>query len=280
MRPLAPAGGSRFLTKVKKAVQKKKQCKRGLACAFTPGLLKSNNGDDSTREVVLNIYRETLKKCGFITGSNRNRDPSTWKVTLSPTASYEVQLFLDEDMNVKNIHERNLNWLHCTILSKQQEFFGNICHNADIRFEISSTDPVKEGSNLFRTVLPDINGKRILPIKLSHDGRPVLSTVGSKRAKDIVNVVRHIQRLEMFTTGSMDASITYGNFYSGENLVLNRPFCDLSLYFNPEKLQGAISTFVDKEKLEIYVRECFDTALLVGETLESQTAVFAANTKQ
>ena len=273
---LPSCGGTRFDDNVKKVVKKKKQNKKGVASAFTPGLLRLNTRDDSAREILLNIYRETLKKCGFVVGSRGLRNPSTWKIILSPSSSYEVQMSLDDKMNVQSIKERNLHWIHATLISgDKQEFVCNIHQNPDIRLLISTSDVVKEDSDLYRTVLPEINGEHALPIQIGIDGRPVLARVTSKRVKDIVQTVRHVQRLEMFTNGSTDASIVYGDCYFGEKLVLKRPFCELSLYINPEKLQDAISNFVDKEKLEEFTKEFFNTSLLVGDTLACHTAVFA-----
>ena len=79
----------------------------------------------------------------------------------------------------------------------------------------------------------------------------------------------------MFSNGTVDASIVYGDCYFGDKLVLNRPFCELSLYLNPEKRQDAISNYIDRENVEEFTKEFFDTAFYVGESLEAQVVSFS-----
>ena len=274
MVAIKPSGSSKFGEYVKEKVKKIKRNKTGIASSFTPGLLKSNTRDVSARERLLQLYLATLKHCHFnnVEVKSRKHVPSIWRISLSPSSSYEVELALDRDMNLLTVAERSVNWVHGTIISgDKQTFSDNILQNPDIRLKICTTDTVKEESDLYHAVLPMVNGRIVLPIE-QKDGKPILSAVYSRQKKltNIVCMVRHIQTLEMYSDGFVDASIAYGDCYFGEKLVLSRPFCELSLYFNSEKLQDALSNYNDHEKIEEFAKEFFNKALYVGECLENQ----------
>ena len=89
----------------------------------------------------------------------------------------------------------------CVLLGKLQRFNKQIQCNPDTRLQISTNDAVKEDSDLYREVLPLVDGHVVLPIELKKDGSPFIP----KRTKKIVNTVRHVEKCEMFTNGSIDA---------------------------------------------------------------------------
>ena len=269
MVSLKPRCMSRFSEEVKMKRKKQKSSKRGIATAFTPGLLKLNSRNDSSREDLLNIYHQVLTVCGFNIGATRSRRPVTWKVTCTPSNAFEVQLTLDSDMSLVKMEERSLNWVHGTILAGVNQCFNSkdLQCSSDVRMHICTADTVKEDSPLYKDVLPEIKGRRIFPIDVK-DGKPIISPLLAKKSKQLVNAVRHVQTLQMYTNGSIDASIVYGESYFGEKLVLNRPFCELSLYFDSEKLIKCINEYLDEELLKELVVEYFQTSLLIQKTLE------------
>ena len=168
------------------------------------------------------------------------------------------------------IEERPLSWVHGSLLSGGEQIFKEeVLCTCDVRLQIASTEPVKEGTQLHKEVLPVIDGHQILPISIKN-GKPVISPVFAKKAKQIVTSVRRIELVEMFTNGSIDASVTYGDMYSGHDLVLNRPFCELALYFNAEKLSSCIREYVDEERLREVVSELFKTSITFQRILEEE----------
>ncbi|XP_057311884.1 uncharacterized protein LOC130649592 [Hydractinia symbiolongicarpus] len=267
MRKLPPLRG-RFSEKVGRKFAKQKNVRRGIAGVFTPGLLKENSRDDSARQQLLVVYGSVLQECGFVEGSSRTRQPAQWKVTLSPSSSYEVQISCDEELKIVKVAERSLHWVHGTIITgDKQNFVGNVHTNPDIRMLVSSTDDVKEGSDLYRAVLSESRGDEVLPIQLK-DGKPILSSKANEKTKKAVSVVRHVEIRKMFTCDSLDASIVYGKSYFGNKLELDRPFCELTLYFNPEKLQKSLSNHLDHDLLESITREVFETSVKVQKSIE------------
>ena len=129
MKRLKPAGGRNFADDVRRKFRMKKHNKKGIASSFTAGLLKSNTRDDSARKSLLQIYRATLEHCKFskVEPKSRKRLPAIWSISLSSSASYEVQVVLDEQMNLEKVQQRSVNWVHGTIASgKRQKFSCNI----------------------------------------------------------------------------------------------------------------------------------------------------------
>ena len=265
---LNPSSGSKFAEETKKKYKQQKSSKKGITSSFTPGFLKLNTSNNSPRENVLNCYRHVLDVCGFHQGATSTRRPYTWKVSCDPSRCYQVQLCLTNDLEVVKIEERPLNWVHGTIVSGGEQIFkGEVLCTCDARLQISSSELVKEGSLLFREVLPEVNGSRVIPIAVK-EGKPVISTYFAKRAKQVVTSVRHVKKTEMFTNGSIDASVVLGEMYYGQNLVLSRPFCELSLYFNGEKLSRCIKEYLDEELLHEVVTELYQTSVKFQQVLE------------
>lgn len=287
MTHLPPVKNSKktFVDKVKKDLYKNKKKKRGIGAAFTPGLLKNNTRDVSARETLLSSYHIVLKRCGFYKGQSTNRELSpAWKVSLNPSASYEVQLNLDSDLNVVKVAERPLNWVHGTILDgRKQHFQRNLRTNPDIRLLFATQDLVKEGSDLYRRVLPGgalpfqvIDGK---PVVNSNDNNAAASSAKKRRGrnKNFISMIRHVQAMEMFTNGREDACIICGEIYFGDQMTLSRPFYEISLYFDTTPIKDAIAgNFAvvgavgdtDEDCLGAYTRNIYDTSLLIKGQLD------------
>ena len=243
--------------------------KRGIAAAFTPGLLKFNTSDESARKILFQHYHLVIHRCGFLKGRSTSREtPPVWRVSVNPSSSFEVQINFDCDMKVLKVCERPLNWVHGTILDgKKQHFNGSLRTNADVRILISTEEKVGSGTDLYRSVFP---GDK--PPLLIKNGKPVLPTfVDGSRAKkrNFVTMVRNIETTDIFTDGVCDACIVKGTVYFGKDLLITRSFCELSLYFDVEPLRESIRTNLNDELMETYSRTLFKTSNKIKEELDS-----------
>ena len=220
MVKLVPAKTS-FSNIANKAKRKKKCMYTGIASAFTPGLLQCNISDDSVRQKLLSVYEKALLDCGFQNGSSFSRLVSIWIISLSPSTSYEVDMRLNDGLEVLQIAERPLNWVHGTFVSCKKQIFKNqIQINPDVRFQISSQDPIEPDSDIYNVVYPLIKGVRTLPISLK-DGKPKLKLFGGR---SFVSSIRHAGLLRKMSNGSVDASIAYGESYFGYEMQSTRHF--------------------------------------------------------
>ncbi|XP_065649354.1 uncharacterized protein LOC100214913 isoform X3 [Hydra vulgaris] len=263
---LAPAKTS-FAQITNKVKRKKKSMYTGISTAFTPGLLQSNTSDESARQKLLRVYEKVLSECGFHNQSTlQSRLLTPWKVTLSPSLSFEVDMRLSDSLEVLQIAERPLNWIHATLIScKKQTFIDQIQTNPDIRLTISSQDPIETDSELYNAVYPLIKGVRTLPISLK-DGKPKLNLFGGR---SFVNSVRHVELRKEMSNGSVDANISYGQLFFGYELQLTRPFCELSLQFNTEKLKNSLGEFINIDLLNEFAKEFYYKSIEIRNFLEN-----------
>ena len=257
------------LAKIKRNMAKNKRTKRGIAAAFTPGLLKSNTTDESARKSALECYRQLVNQCGFRPGQcTRRSPPPFWRVSVNPSTSYEAQINYDRDFNVIKVTERPLNWVHGTILDgRKQEFTGSLRSNPDVRLLMSTEEKIKQGSDLYRSVFP--GGENPVLIRNGKPSIPQFVLSGTqKMKKNFVSMVRNVQHTELYTNGTCDACIVYGTIYFGKELTITRPFCELSLYFDTQPLRDCIQGDLNSEVLENYVRSLFTTSNELKEKLD------------
>lgn len=269
MVPL-PKGGNkeRFREKLENDLYKVKKTRAGIAAAFSPGLLKNNTGDLSAKNLLRQTYREVLMKLNFKEGQCTKRQISpTWKVSVNPSASYETQVNLDENLNVLKVAERPLNWLHGTIIDGGcQKFNGQVRTNADIRLLVSTHDVVKEGTDLYQSVIPG----GVSPFKLK-DGKPVIDSAENTRkngGRNFVSLIRNIQEAEVYTNGIVDACVVTGNVYFGDEMNITKSFCELSLLYNSKMVTEAIRDNFSDGSLRDFVNYLFDTSLKIKEDLD------------
>ena len=258
-----------FAQTVGAKIQRNRKTKRGIAAAFTPGLLKNNTGDESARRILLQHYHKVVQQCGFRRGSCTSRkEPPYWRVSVNPSSSFEVQINFDREMNILKVCERPLNWVHGTILDgRSQQFNGSLRTNPDVRILMSTEEKVQQGKDLYRSVFP--GGEVPILIK---DGKPVLPTfVDGHRAKkkNFVSMVRNVENTELFTNGDCDACIVYGTLYFGKDLTMTRSFCELSLYFDAEPLRKSIRSDLNGEELEMYSQKLFTISNNIKEHLDA-----------
>ena len=269
MVPLKRGGSqSNFVQKVRFNYQRNRKSKRGIAAAFTPGLLKNNTNDESARSNLLKHYHDVVNQCGFREGTCTKRTaPPYWRVSLNPSSSFEVQINFDRDMNIIKVSERPLNWVHGTVLDgSKQQFNGSLRTKPDVRILMSTEEKVQLGSDLYRCCFPGGN----VPI-LIKDDKPILPTfVDGKHAtkKNFVSMVRNVKSTELFTNGDCDACIVNGVLYFGKDLTMTRSFCELSLYFDTEPLRNVIRNDLNGEELESFSRKLFNISNRIKEKLD------------
>ncbi|XP_065649345.1 uncharacterized protein LOC105846402 isoform X2 [Hydra vulgaris] len=263
---LKPATGTTTFSEIAMRVKKKKKQRcTGIPSAFTPSLLQCNTSDESAKRKLLTVYEKVLLECGYQKQSSSLRLFSPWKVSLNPSSSYEVVMKLSDRLEVLEIAERPLHWIHATFIScKRQTFLEQIQTNPDIRFTIVSQDPIKADSELYNAVYPTINGVRTLPISLK-DGKPRLTLFGGKT---FVNGVRHVELSKVMSNGSIDAYISYGHSFFGNELQLSRPFCELSLQFNTEKLKNSLGEIINVDLLNEFTKDFYYKSIEVRNILE------------
>lgn len=271
MVPLKKGGNQpNFARQVRFKYQRNRKSKRGIAAAFTPGLLKNNTNDESARLSLLQHYYNVIARCGFRKGTCTNRtSPPYWRVSVNPSSSFEVQINFDRDMNILKVCERPLNWVHGTILDGgKQHFNGSLRSNPDVRILMSTEEKVQLGSDLYRSCFPGGN----VPLLVKED-KPVLPTfLDGKQAttkKNFVSMVRNVKSTELFTNGDCDACIVNGVLYFGKDLTMTRSFCEMSLYFDTEPLRNAIRNDLNGEELEKYSRKLFNISNRIKEQLDA-----------
>ena len=227
--------------------------------------------DEKTRKKLFHLYEKVLLECGFKTDLSHSylRIPATWKISLSVSTSYEVELILNDEKELVEVNERSLNWIHDTLVSgKTQVFKDSLLTNPDMRILISSQEMVKEGSDLYEESLKsDAEGKYNLPITIDENNIPELSKFRNCESVPVGNV-RHVESYKKFSNGKkIYGVIAIGKSYSF-GLKIVKPFCDLSLYADPIDLQNAISNSLDEDCVDKFTKTVFYTSLKVKEKLE------------
>ena len=251
---------------------KKKKRRAGLASAFSPGLMENNAiADEETRKKLFNLYEKVLLQCGFESDLSHAylRIPATWKISLSVSTSYEVELILNDQKELVEVKERSLNWIHDTLVSgKKQVFKDSLLTNPDMRILISSQEIVREGSDLYEESLKsDAKGKQDLPITIDENNIPELSKFRNCESVPVGNV-RHVESYKKFYNGrKIYGVIAIGKSYSF-GLKIVKPFCDLSLYVDPIDLRNAISNSLDDNCVDEFTKTVFYTSLKVKQKLE------------
>ena len=241
---------------------KKKRRRAGLASAFSPGLMENNSiADKKTKEKLSDLYEKALLDCGFKYGETHSysRIPATWKISMSISTSYEIEIILNDKKELVEINERSLNWVHDTLVSgKSQEFKDSVLTNPDMRFLISSQEIVKEGSDLY-----DESLKYDIPVTIDEKNIPQLSN-----EKAPIGNVRHVESYKKYSNGNK----IYGTIAIGKNysfgLKIEKQFCDLSLYVDPTDLRNAIKSSLDEDCVDKFTKNVFYTSLQVKDKLE------------
>ena len=189
-----------------------------------------------------------------------------------PSTSYEVQVNLDHNLHPIAVEERNLSWVHGTIVQeKKPQFVGEVLQAPDIRLNITTADPLIPSSDLYQFAMSEEN---IAPISV-RDGKPVIARHLSNKQKSSVSMVRHIEHCELFTDGQVDASVVTGHIYTGKDLELSRPVCEVSLYFNAKSLREAITGFLDSEKIYKFTKKFMSASVQLAEAIEREAGKLA-----
>ena len=263
-------GGNRFgVESLEKDIYKGKRTRSGIAAAFSPGLLKGNTKDTSAITKLQQGYRSVIEKFNFKRGQKTSRTISpAWKASVNPSATFEVQVGMDENENVTTVTERPLNWVHATILDgRKQHFNENVRTNSDIRVLMSTKDIVKEGSDLHNCVVPE--GKAPFYVK---DGKPCINTINKtsekENVKNFVSLVRKVRKSEVYNNGEVDICILTGDVYFGDTLQLSKPFCELSILFDTKPVVNSIYDNFSDDSLKRFVNHLFDISLAIKEELE------------
>ena len=241
---------------------KKKRRRAGLASAFSPGLMENNAiADKKTKEKLSDLYEKVLLDCGFKYGETHcySRIPATWKISMTISTSYEIELILNDEKELIEINERSLNWVHDTLVSgKTQVFKDSFLTNPDMRILISSQEIVKEGSDLY-----DESLKYDIPVQIDEKNIPELLNENAP-----IGNVRHVESYKKYSNGNK----IYGTIAIGKNysfgLKIEKQFCDLSLYVDPTDLQNAIKNSLDDDCVDKFTKNVFYTSLNVKEKLE------------
>lgn len=159
----AKVGGMKIRGKPGSKGEKKKN---SITAAFCAGVLAKNTHHVNVIESCENVCRSALKDCGFHEGRNGYiKDKIGWRVYSWPSSSYEATLKLNKEMKVDLVEERGLKWLTVNMIDgDKQELAEGLLLNNDFRINIITKDAVKEGSNLYKKVVPETDQK-ILRIK-------------------------------------------------------------------------------------------------------------------
>ena len=241
---------------------KKKRRRAGLASAFSPGLMENNTiADKKTKEKLSDLYERVLLDCGFKNGETHcySRIPATWKISMSISTSYEIELILNDKKELVEVKERSLNWIHDTLVSGEEQVFkDSVLTNPDMRILISSQETVEEGSDLY-----DESLKYNIPVTIDEKNIPELLNENAP-----IGNVRHVESYKKYSNGNdIYGSIAVGRSYSF-GLKIEKQFCDLSLYVDPKDLRNAIKKSLDEDCVEKFTRNVFYTSLQVKEKLE------------
>ena len=241
---------------------KKRRRRAGLASAFSPGLMENNSiADKKTEEKLSDLYEKVLLDCGFKYGETHSysRIPATWKISMSISSSYEIELILDDKKELVEVNERSLNWVDDTLVSgKLQVFKDSVLTNPDMRILISSQEIVKEGSDLYHESL-----KYNIPVTIDEKNIPQLLNENAP-----IGNVRHVESYKKYSNGNkIYGTIAIGKSYSS-GLKIEKQFCDLSLYVDPTDLRNAIKSSLDEDCVDKFTKNVFYTSLQVKEKLE------------
>ena len=211
--------------------------KKGLAAGYVSTL-------ETDRPLDLKLqFKDILKKRGYWPVQHSLIKPDNnylWKISILVSTSYELILLLRKDGTLGDIRERDLKWIHCTILdnhrNQKHKFESNIDPRNDIRIVLESSKPLNPSEGLFKFVFP--NG--VLPTK------PILRVVNGvpKIAKDVISEnafknlfqTRRLIDVELFSNGKVMAGINSGSMHERCDLKQSRIFCDIALYFDTKQI--------------------------------------------
>lgn len=216
--------------------------KTGVTASFQLGLNNplANCSLEASTTTAESVFQSVLMSAGFIDGvstEDNPHHPSTdhWKVTMSPRSGYEVTLLLGKDQNVKSLKERELSWVHCTVLQGREHPktppCGSLLAQHDVRLHIQTKETVEPNGDLYRFVFPEDLGGRP-PIVVKGDGHPYFHNNIPPNLRRAINIVKHSNKVQMFSKDGINASIITGVTYLGEDLALSDHYCHLSFYFS------------------------------------------------
>jgi len=215
------------------------------------------------------------------------RGQSYFSANLSASTGYELQLTLDNEFKFEELRERNLSHVHATFFSgrspaDQDEEQNNLQKNKDlfvdsndVRFHVQSYQKPLPGSNLFKMCFPD-NDPLNLPLELVN-GKPRIKEDLDQETKRSILLVKESRNPILMKRGDVTASIITGTFYTGEGLKEEREYCDLSLYFNPDKLIQAIQ---DNTLMADVVKQYLQVSVEVSEAVTENIKSFNKKRRQ
>merc|ERR1719219_264223 len=134
--------------------------KTGVSMSFHPGIgnsLMEAKGKDMQVQASEKVFMKALDELGFLQGyepHTRVTHHDHWKVNITPSSSYE--LTLDSEMKVASLNERELSWVHVTLLQGKQVPVKDslLLPQHDTRIHIQTSDPVPSNSELYKFVFP------------------------------------------------------------------------------------------------------------------------------
>merc|ERR1711957_669947 len=104
-------------SKQNSSAKRKKKNKSGIGSSFCAGLLSKNNVADEDLQRCMKAYEEALLAAGFAQKLNAHR--TRWNVSVMASSSFEVKVSLDERLQIKEMSERPLSWVHATIINNR-----------------------------------------------------------------------------------------------------------------------------------------------------------------
>merc|ERR1712059_55096 len=157
-------------------------------------------------------------------------------------------------MQLKSIGERNLSWVHATLLhGKEMQHSKNLfIPENDVRFHVRTSEQIKPGSNLFKFVYPEGDTSKSPLLVEGVRKKPVFPQDIDQELKVSIPMAKHSKLVELFNKDGVIAPIVTGTTWMGDNLSQDRQYCDLSLYWHPEdiieclKNPSMMEGFVDK----------------------------------
>lgn len=216
-------------------------------------------------------------------------EDAVFKVTMRPSASYELDVRLDKDLNLLKLCERELVWIHGTYIhnnasSANSDSTNNKCRSDnncpndllscphDIRLKLGTHIEIKPNAELFKFVYPTgQHTSEYAPIRYyKKDNHIAISNTLPENIGSKVSHVRHTTRRVKYALNDVSVYLTSGVQYEGRALNSKTDFLELSINVSIKKLQEYLtdrSNYITTQSVKEWLHRVLSVVLKVSDDI-------------
>ncbi|PAA88896.1 hypothetical protein BOX15_Mlig000965g3 [Macrostomum lignano] len=200
------------------------------------------SGQQPAEVLDVAIFAAALSSLGFVRteapAALPDRQGHGVKLSVKVSTSYEAVLNHDSSLQLERVEERQLNWVHATVLDTDFDD-DRLGGGVDTRITVTTAAAVAAGSGLHRSLFKDAATEGFAYIRAAPGGRIRVSERVPPSMRDRIVGIRHRRRAHWFhladpdPAAAVDAIVAEGDFYPN-SAAESDPYIDLSLHFRPD----------------------------------------------